>query len=189
MAALPPGARKLLAAPDGVHNPRLVAAVSKLPAPIQKEMRAAFASMGHKRRAALRVLAGHSGATLGEISLKHPQALASLAGRPIVEQGLNLANRGECGVRELFNALLQGKAVHSLLYALVGSGDLDRLARCENPNCDNFFLRRRKDAKCCCRACANALDQRRWRERYAGQYKVNRYIKAESRRVNAVKTR
>lgn len=187
-AALPPEVRKLLEQPGGVNDQRVLAAVNNLPEPIQKELRAAFAGIGRKGRGALHELgsAVHGGTTIARIVSEHPRALASLAGRTLVEHHLKIANRGESSVRQLFESLVAGRTLHPLLYALVESGDLARLARCANPNCPNFFLRRRKDARCCCQPCANALDQRRWRERYADQYKINRYKKIESRRENAV---
>ena len=40
----------------------------------------------------------------------------------------------------------------------------DIIGRCES--CDNFFLKARKDKKCCSRKCSNLFRVHKWRENY-----------------------
>lgn len=56
----------------------------------------------------------------------------------------------------------------------------DIIGRCEI--CSNFFLRGRKDQKCCCKNCNGILRTRRWRDRYSESYKAQRYKQAESKK-------
>lgn len=63
--------------------------------------------------------------------------------------------------------------IHSLSHA-----PLTNLSRCQV--CDKFFLRVRKDQKCCSRNCSNLFRVRKWRESYQEKYKQQRDKRAQS---------
>jgi hypothetical protein len=84
-------------------------------------------------------------------------------------------------VRRLFSALSDARMqpFYERVLLALRLGPLEKLARC--PICGKFFLKARKDQKCCTRPCANRFRVQKWREKYQESYKAQRDRKAQAR--------
>ena len=89
------------------------------------------------------------------------------------------AHKGEvlrgllAGLADIYDRSFWLLVIHSF-----GHAPLTNLSRCQI--CNGFFLRARKDQKCCGKECANLFRVRKWRQKYSESYKAQRYRHAES---------
>jgi hypothetical protein len=141
------------------------------------QARAAFAAFGDTH-------------PLGILIAEHPKIAARMGSPWMLHDLIRRVNKNEPGVTiEAWRALLSGLADPQIrailllsLYSLINTLRLkkspDIIGRCEI--CKKFFLRVRKDQKCCSHKCANLYRVRKWMRKYYESYKSRRIDRAES---------
>jgi hypothetical protein len=84
-------------------------------------------------------------------------------------------------LRGLLDGLADPKRKRFWLLALsaMSRQPLGNVARCQV--CKHFFVRKRKDQKCCNHKCANLFRVRKWRKNYLNAYKLRRIERQEEK--------
>jgi hypothetical protein len=130
--------------------------------------------------------------TLGTLIVEQPKEAAKIFKPNLLENvivGVNSDSHEE--LIEAWRAMLPGLAdpkkrgiwlanLYSLINTIRVKKSANIIGRCENETCKKFFLRVRKDQKCCSKTCNGAVRTRKWRENYKEKYQHRRYQRAES---------
>jgi hypothetical protein len=138
----------------------------------------------------LKLAAAGDPEALGAVIAEYPKIAAKICSPQGLQFLIGKVNKNEPGsIIDAWRALLPGLAdpltrvyllisLYTLIHALRMKKSADLIGRCEV--CKGFFLRVRKDQKCCGHKCANLFRVRKWRDNYQEKYKQQRDKRAES---------
>jgi hypothetical protein len=151
-----------------------------------QEVRKKYAELAqewYKLAADVIIKSGH----LADFIAAHPKDAARHMGFDwLLGAGIRAANNpvADGSIAKMIRGIFEGLTSETsrtftvLFLCILADGPMFNLGRCKV--CHAFFLRVRKDQKCCGRKCANLFRVRKWRERYQESYKAQRYGRAES---------